>query len=447
MKKYLSIILAAFIAVCALTGFVRQSNTHNTGIPIRKSEPSDMPDDSFCDEEYQKLSALKFNNYEDMTISDFQNQVWKLTDTTEYRDLLERFSKSETLYDLKDTDETAAFLFYVLEPLTAEKWESRDYSGYTASEFPHPADNAALEYSFTISILNADMLTVREYNTTRLSIINGMRDILSDKTEEELRDESSMLITIQTDTDNLIRQLQTEEIGISIEYAYFPLSAQNDNNGNEQPQISDEQETRRYSNGTEEDYRSLLSLKTTDYQNMPLVDFNNALLVWANENHERMERISEDIGWNDFQVPLNNEELSFVKLTVFLSGMENGKAIQSIYTGTKPDSPYYAKDLQQKTTNKNGTAWCSLYYRFSYSISDTETITVGERDRRIQGMINAIQSFWDDTDIESMLKMSEGDVVKELEKIAEIYSSNNIKITTSGEQVHFECMDERNYAN
>ena len=39
-----------------------------------------------------------------------------------------------------------------------------------------------------------------------------------------------------------------------------------------------------------------------------------------------MERIDEDTKFNDFSVTLTAEELSFVKLTVFLSGMENGKS-------------------------------------------------------------------------------------------------------------------------
>lgn len=106
------------------------------------------------------------------------------------------------------------------------------------------------------------------------------------------------------------------------------------------------------------------------YENMPLADFNSVFLDWTNENSERMERVSEDAGWNDFQVALTDEELSFVKLTVFLSGMENGKVIQSSYAG-QPINPYYGEELPQKTASKNGVAaWCNLYYRFSYNISD-----------------------------------------------------------------------------
>lgn len=430
MKKYLWMIFAALTAISALMGESRQ-----------------MPDNPFSKEDYQKLSALQFDGYEDMTVSDYRSQVAKLTDTAEYRDLFRRVSEDETLYGLRDTDETAAFLFYVLEPLTAEKWESRDYSGSAASGFPCPEDNAMLEYVFRLTILDADALTVREYTTTRLSVISGMEEILRSKTKEELQDTNtnSMLTQIQTDTDNLIRQLQTEKIGISIEYAYFPLSAQNDDSGD--AYFEDAGEQRRHANGTEQDYDALFALKTPDYQDMTLAEFNSALLTWTNENSERMERIDEDAGWNDFQVALTDEELSFVKLTVFLSGMENGKAIQSIYTGMPADDPYYSEELPQKTANENGAAWCSLYYRFTYSISDTEAVTVGERDRRIEGMINAVRGFWNNTDIESVLKMSESDIAGELEKIAAAYSTDKVTIKTGEEQMHFECMDERNILN
>lgn len=427
MKKYLWMIFVALTVMGALIGEARQ-----------------IPDSPFSKEDYQKLSALQFDGYEDMTVSDYRNRVAKLTDTEGYRDLFGRVSGNETLYGSRDTDETAAFLFYVLEPLTAEKWESRDYSGSAASGFPYPEDNATLEYVFRLTILDADTLTVGEYNTTRLSVVSGMQDILKGKTKEELRGihTNSMLARIQTDTDDLIRQLQTEKIGISIEYAYFPLSAQNDDSG--EGYFEDTGEQRRYSNGTAQDYHSLLALKTPGYQDMTLAEFNSALLTWANENSKSMERIDEDAGWNDFQVPLTDEELSFVKRTVFLSGMENGMAVRSIYTGMTADAPYYSEELPQKTADENGAAWCSLYYRFTYSISDAEAVTVGERDRRVEGMINAVHAFWDDTDIESVLKMSESDIVRELEKIAAAHSADQVTITTDEEQVHFERMDERN---
>ena len=450
MKKYLTIILATLFTMSVFTGCARrssspeQSNVSITNSPIAASEPGEMPDNSFSKEEYQKLLALQLDGYEDMTVSDYRNHIAKLTDTAEYRDLLERFWKSQILYGVKDTDGTASFLFYVL-PLAGDEWETQNFSEEVRTS--NTADNTRLEYSFSLTILDADTLTIREYNATRLNVIKGMQDILGDKTVEELQNTNSILADIQSDTDNLIKQLETEKMEISIEYAYFPAPIQGIDKENSQSQEGSEQETREYSNGTEEDYRSLLTLKTPDYQNTPIKDFNTSLLAWANENRERMERIDEDTKFNDFSVTLTAEELSFVKLTVFLSGMENGKAIQSSYAETELN-PYYGEYLPEKITSGSlDVARCSLYYQFSYRISETETVTVGERDRQIENMINAVQTFWGDMDVESALKMNENDIAKKLEEIAAIYTTDHITITINKEQIHFERMDERAYRN
>ena len=450
MKKYLTIILATLFTMSVFTGCARrssspeQSNVSTTNSPITTSEPGEMPDNSFSKEEYQKLLALQLDGYEDMTVSDYRNHIAKLTDTAEYRDLLERFWKSQILYGVKDTDGTASFLFYVL-PLAGDEWETQNFSEEVRTS--NTADNTRLEYSFSLTILDADTLTIREYNATRLNVIKGMQDILGDKTVEELQNTNSILADIQSDTDNLIKQLETEKMEISIEYAYFPAPIQGIDKENSQSQEGSEQETREYSNGTEEDYRSLLTLKTPDYQNTPIKDFNTSLLAWANENRERMERIDEDTKFNDFSVTLTAEELSFVKLTVFLSGMENGKAIQSSYTETELN-PYYGEYLPEKITSGSlDVARCNLFYQFSYRISETETVTVGERDRQIENMINAVQTFWGDMDVESALKMNENDIAKKLEEIAAIYTTDHITITINKEQIHFERMDERAYRN
>ena len=200
------------------------------------------------------MLALQIDGYEDMTVSDYRSHVAKLTDTTEYRDLLERFWKSQILYGVKDTNGTASFLFYVL-PLTGDEWKTQNFSEEVRTS--NSADSARLEYSFSLTILDADTLTIREYNTTRLNVIKGMQDILGDKTAPELQNTNSILADIQNNTDNLIEQLKTEEIEISIEYAYFPASVQGIDKENGQSQGNSEQETRVYSNGTEEDYRSL----------------------------------------------------------------------------------------------------------------------------------------------------------------------------------------------
>lgn len=435
MKKYLIIILAPLLTMSAFTGYANS--------PIATFEQEEMPDNSFSKEEYQKLLNLQFNAYEDMTVSDYQNRVWELRDTKDYDNLLERFSQSDILYELKDTNEIAAFIFYILTPLTAEKWQTRDFDGYAMTGYPNAFDNAMLEFSYTLTIKNADILTVREYNTTRLEILNGLQKILHDKTSEQLQSETFMKEQISAEIETLTRKLSTDKLQISVEYSYLPLSKMNENIHNQQS-TQTEKTNREYPNGTEEDYNSLLVLKIPNYQNMNIADFNLLLLEWANKSYDRMERIYEDISCNDFQITLSDDDISFVKWAVYLSGKENAKYVQSQYNGRIEEPPVCAEQLPTKEIEANGnSALCDLYYQFSYSITDKNSVTVSERDEQIKDMINAVQKFWNDMDVESALKMSEGDILKRLDEFAATYSTDRIIITINKEQVHFECMDER----
>ena len=169
---------------------------------------------------------------------------------------------------------------------------------------------------------------------------------------------------IHAEIEKLNEQWNTDKLQISVEYTFMPLSELDAGKG-EQENIQQEQERREYPNGTEEDYRSLLNLKTADYQSKSVADFNMDLLEWANESYERMERINIDIGQQDFSVNLDSDELSFVALTTWLSGVENGKYVQSIHTGRKEEDPIYNPYLPSKTTEENGYgAWCDLFYQF-----------------------------------------------------------------------------------
>lgn len=242
---------------------------------------------------------------------------------------------------------------------------------------------------------------------------------------------------IHAEIEKLNKQWNTDKLQISVDYSYMPLS-ELDAGKSEQENIQQEQESREYPNGTEEDYRSLLDLKTADYQSRSVADFNMDLLEWANENYERMERINGDIGYQDFSVNLSSDELSFVAVTTWLSRVEN-------YTGQKEEDPSYNQYLPSKTTEENGYgAWCDLFYQFSYHIADKKTFTVGERDYCISNMMNEIQDFWNKTDIEEMLSMTKDDIASKLKEIAAEYSNDNITITIHEDSVGFEKMDERN---
>ena len=441
MKKYLLLVLAALLIMGALAGCGEQGNTPTPGIPV--SAKDTLPSDStFTSGEHEKLLSLRFEGYEEMTVAEFRDKVGAATDTKEYTDLFEQLPQDTALQELKDTDEDAEFLFYIL-PLAGDDWKTRSYNGEVTSSYT--GDKARLEYSFTLTILNPDVLLVKDYDDTRLGVMSVMQDTLRNKTKDELRDEAAIRADVQFQIDHLLQNInQTAELSAAIEFAYFPLPA-----AGEKPQVSGanengNQETRRAEHGTKEDYQSLLALKTPDYASMSVADFNAKLLAWADEDFSRMERIDADMLCNDFQVSLSAEELAFIRLTVLLSGTENGKSIQSNYIGGPETDPTYHQSLPQKLEMDNQQSiWCDFSYQYSYHIADKGTLTVGERDRCIGGMITAVEKFWNDTTLDDLLTMSKSDVISHLNSLAAEYSTDNIVITISAQQVHFDHTEER----
>ena len=444
MKRYLLLVLAALLIMGALAGCGEQGNTPSPAdldTPI--STQATIPTDSaFTTEEYEKLLALRFDGYEGMTVAAFRDKVGAAADTEEYSNLFEQLSENTALQDLKDTDEGAEFLFYIL-PLAGDDWKTRSFSGEVTS--PYTGEKARLEYSFTLTILNAEVLTVKDYNDTRLAVIGVMQDTLKNKTKEELQDEAAIRADVQFQVDHLIQNINhTAELSAAIEFAYFPLPT-----AGEKQQVSganeqEETEPRRAEYGTKEDYQALLILKTSDYASMSVADFNAKLLAWADEDFDRMERIDTDIRSNDFHVELSDEERAFVRLTVLLSGTENGKLVQSNYTGGPEADPTYHQSLPQKLEMDNQQPiWCDFSYQYSYHIADKETVTIGDRDRCVAGMLSAVQKFWDETPLNDLLAMTQRDIISWLTSLVAEYSNDAITITVNTNQIHFEHTEEQ----
>lgn len=418
-----AVLLVAVVAVCFATssGGAKKEAVRYTG-------------SAFGEAEYEQLLALQLDGYEDMTVAEYQSAVWELTDTPEYRALLERFGQDEALYARRDGDETASFLFYTLEPLTAEHWESRDFSGAAMTEGAEPA---VLEYVYTLAILDANALTVGAYSEARQGMAMDLQGMMRDKTAPEAEDAVN-----SGGPEALAEAWSTGALRVTVEYALKP----GDDGGEAAGEAAAEEqpEPRRYPNGTREDYDSLLALKTPEYQQMPVAAFNAALLDWANGDYDRTQRIQEDIGRNEIGVDLSGEERSFVTLTMMLSNGENAGWVQSLSTGEPEQDPRYSGNrLYRESGEAEACAWCGLWYQFFYHIADKEALTVGERDSCIAGFTGAVQSFFEGSELEELLSMTEADMTARLGELAAAYSTERLTISIGAEDIQYECMDER----
>ena len=205
-------------------------------------------------------------------------------------------------------------------------------------------------------------------------------------------------------------------------------------------------ETREFPRATQEDYDALMTLRTEGYELSSLEDFNRQLLDWGNRHGDAWDRINCDVIWSDCGVQLTEEERTFASLTCWQSGTENGQMIRAIYTGGPEADPGFSANLPERQAAEGDIvlAWCNLYYDISYHIPDKTAVTVTERDRCVGGMWEEIARFWQETDMEALLEMTEADVVELFNRWGRENSTSGLRFNTvTADNIHFESKDER----
>ena len=551
-KRSIAVILTAAALVCCVGVGFATSAKDNAPYPT-------VQDGTFTRKELDRLASLWFEGYEDMTVAEYQRKMWAERDNPEDLELIERYGQygvAAGVYNDREASANAfeAYFYNVYEPLTAEKWQERTFSG-VATARTEDGGTAALEYDFTMSILDPDVLTVGDYERMHCYTKESMEKLLqanmsaeqfpsvyqtlSSTTPDGALEITTMCaplnISNSTDPDAALHAQISNEIdnqwdGLLSPYAPFGLTWEFndpdlDGNGltmwfegkevrgiyDEQegiwitehtgnsaysdgavelytvytdgklsglrlatpeeqaafdadrqksqdlgpatirwgtlkyPGVPEPEEQREFPRATQEEYDALLTLRTAGYGALSLEDFNQRLLDWANENNDAWDRINCDVIWNDCGVELTPEEQAFVSLTCRLSGTENGQMVRALYTGGPETDPGFAVNLPEKYQEEAGirTAWCNLYYDVSYHISDKSAATVDERDACAAGMMDAIDAFWRDTDLDTLLTMTKEDVVAKFNVWAGENSTENVRFNpVTGDNIHFEINAE-----
>ena len=186
--------------------------------------------------------------------------------------------------------------------------------------------------------------------------------------------------------------------------------------------------TSKSSLGAEDGYQSLLALKSADYLNQTVADFDKALLDWGNQHSEEHEDIIQnDIATYSFPAHLTTEEKNFLALTIRASNIENAILVKNSY-GSPVIDPDLSFELARESQETDPPTWVSLMYGVSYHL-DPQVVTVGERDTALANAINDIQSFWYDTNLETLAEMSSDEVFSKLNAIADNNSTNAVQLS------------------
>lgn len=416
MKKTSVFALAAAVLLVAavVLGF---GTTAKAGKTEQREYVRSAFDTFYTEEESKMLADLWIDDYEDMTVSEYQEKIWSMTDTPEYIHLIDDFSKTAWAFESDEKEGEALnqyfqYYDYVFSPLSAERWKQREFSGaaiwregqvysLTSPEQGNSsADTAMLEYVMTLQVEDPDRLTTAQYRDTRLQVEKDMEEILKSKSEVELADVTSITSMdqyLEKETKRIASEESSENLTVIISYSFLPLehakSQENQdlerekkeiqvrienqleainrlseqirmveyqqiaekNKADEISAIVEELEKRQFPSASKEDYESLLELMKPDYKNMSIAEFDDVLRNWCNEDYDRMERIGEDAARGEYGKVLTPEEKSFVDLTYGLSGEENHRIVNNMRAG----EPEKEEDLRY--------GWISRdFYKASY---------------------------------------------------------------------------------
>lgn len=378
----------------------------------------------FLNSDYEKIIALRFKDYEQMTISQYQNKVWEIADTEEYRNLIEQMSFDSQLLEMQNTNKTASFFFHTLLPLISEDWEQNQFQyGIMAPQSMNedPVNSPAqLDITFSYTILNPKSMTVGEYETIRNNIQQDLQKFLWGRSNDELQDKGQMEQAIQDEVERFIQEVNTADFKVNdYTFIFIELLSDSDNPDNIVGVPWEVQ-------GTEADYQSLLQLRTANYDSETVEKFDLSLLNWANENYDIYSRIIEnDLLQNNLPSFLTDEEKSFISVTLRASNAENSMSVQNHYS--KEDVPVPGLTFEMKKGSETDK-YAYLMYGYSYKM-EASTLTVRERDLALAGVSNDIQEYWEEKSLDELYTIDSDELYNHLEAILKKHSTDSMIIS------------------
>ena len=210
-KRSLAAVLAAVVLVCGV------SVAFATSAAAKRPRPQ-VTDGAFTRAELDRLSSLWFEGYQDMTVAAYQEKMWAERDNPQDMELLDRYGQSNVKGSYFNDAEANAFrdyFYHVYEPLTAERWQQRQFSGAAH------LDGSIVEYICDLTILDRDTLTVGEYEQSWRDAETGLQGVLEGYTAHQLADWDFMQDALADKMAGILGGLSSERLTVSLRESFY----------------------------------------------------------------------------------------------------------------------------------------------------------------------------------------------------------------------------------
>lgn len=367
-----SLFVVIFIASSMLVGFANVTE-----------QVVQIPDSTHVRENFDLLLGLRVSGYLDMTVGGYRDLALKTIDQSsmhaEYTKQLDRYDAY--VWDYRYTDKDASFIMNTLIPIIGEKWMSWQYPNWVQN----PTTKAPIiEYRLNREILAPEKLTVADHQRAVLGIMGDIKTLALKHCDGEQVDEAAILQGIE----QLEAQYSNDVIRFNVEAFIRASDARTGVNESDAPTGDDGSE--QWTPASKADYDMVLALRYDGYQNASV----NAFTAYVREAftsddaapiHGAYESVYKDVMFGRPASFVTEADLQFI-ISVEASIREYAAEHQSQYASEKL-YPTFRGNFFGSNTLPYGIA---IQYDFRVEILDGQSITVRERDQRIEAILNGV---------------------------------------------------------
>lgn len=363
----------------------------------------------FTQADYDFLVSLKSDNYQELSVKEFNQRLLNWDDEKAYHEHEESLQRLN--WSLPQEDENYAFFDSTIVSSWNESekkhyntcdrqqypWHSGSFAISTVGDVfgdPVTLTQADVSYDFDYSIIDESALTIQRRDELLQSIGTQLKTFLSGFSTEQLSNEKEMEKRLD---EELLRLLPTLKEGIKWEehYSidYWWSQSWDTEQSTENVTIQNDKNTDQM---TDQQLQLVLNtLQFPNYESMSIAEFNRKVYALINGYDEKNEDFQFAYEMVRCYLPENHKNYPFINLTIESSLEEYNAREKQVYSGKTIDPEVYlymylsiVKDVYG---DKVEVGELSLDFNYTYRILKENELTVLERDQFLNQVESTIQ--------------------------------------------------------